>query len=349
MNIIIAFVFIFTLALFPRQVVANDGFGALGIGGVTLSKTDSIAIQQETLDISCDNIKVTYDFVNESSKDEIATIMFPLPAYNANPPESGVIAHGQPHGFTIKVDGKPVTYRTEVKATNDRGQDVTSILKSVGLTDKQIASFPFDETLIDIYHELHITKQQIAALTEAGLVDDGIPGWKINVTFVWTQKFPAKKVLHVEHAYRPFIAEGTASGYSIQDDVVWSLDKLTAGMTNEKYDFCLSKQQIARLDSLFENEKNRDNYNELPGTVVEYILTTANSWKDGIRDFTLRVHTKSKNEVVAFCFPSGFRQVGEKLYEAHEKNFKPRSDLSIYFGNASACGGGGYGEAPRFK
>lgn len=338
------------LTLLPQRVIANDGFGALGIGGVTISKTDSIAIQQETLDISCDSIKVSYDFINESSKDETATILFPLPAYSANPPESGIIAAGQPHDFTIKVDGKPVTYRTEVKATNDRSQDVTSILKSVGLTDKQIAGFPFDETLIDMHHVLHLTKQQIAALFETGLVDDdGIPRWKIHVTFIWTQKFPAKKILHVEHTYKPFIAEGTAGGYSAQDGVAWTLGKLTPGTTNEKYDFCLSKQQRARLDGLYAKEKNRDSYNELPGTVVEYILTTANSWKDGIRNFTLRVHAKSKNEVVAFCFPGGFRQVGEKQYEAHAKNFKPKSDLSIYFGNSRSCAGGKYGEAPRFK
>ena len=343
---IIACMFLFVFVLLPQYVVANDGFGALGIGGVVLSKTDSIAIQKEVLDISCDNITVSYEFVNESRFDETATLMFPLPAYSANPPESGIIAHGQPHGFTIKVDGKPVAYRTEVKATNDRGQDVTSILKSIGLTDNQIAGFPFDERLIDSGHELHLAKQQMEMLYETGLVDDGTPLWKIHVTFVWNQKFQTKKVVHVQHSYSPFIAEGSAAGYSHERGVAWSLDKLTDGPMNEKYDFCLSKQQVARLDNLFARTKNRDNNSQLPGAVVEYILTTANSWKDGVRDFTLKVHTKSKDEVVAFCFPGGFRRVGEKLYEAHAKNFKPKSDLNIYFGNAHACGNSWYGEPP---
>ena len=328
---------------------ANDGFGALGVGGVVLSKTDKIALNKEVLDISCDKIKVYYEFVNESDKDVSATIIFPLPTYHADPPESGIIASGQPHDFTIRVNGAPVPFKTEVKAIDNQGKDVTSVLNSVGLSDKQIASFPFDEKLIDTNHELQLSKQQIAMLNETGLIHDhGYPLWGINVRYIWTHNFAAKKILRVEHEYKPFISGGAAGGYRHEKGEPWVLDKYAIDRPDKRYDFCITKAQTARLEAFLARKENLDGDNEIPGTVVEYVLTTANSWKGGIRDFTLKVHSKSEDEVVAFCFPGGFKKKSPNLYEAHVKNFKPKSDLSVYFGNSRKCDSSGNGEIPQF-
>ena len=67
-------------ALAPVSGFANDGFGALSTGGVTISKTDTIALKNEVLDISCDKIHVSYDFVNESDQDEDEIVGICLPA-----------------------------------------------------------------------------------------------------------------------------------------------------------------------------------------------------------------------------------------------------------------------------
>jgi hypothetical protein len=333
-------------ALFaPLNVFANDGFAALGVGGVTIAKTDKIAIKSEVLDISCDNIQVSYDFINESSQDEDAVIMFPLPPYPANPSESNIISHGQPSGFAIKINGKTITYDTQVKATQ-KGRDVTQDLRSAGLTIEQIARFPFDETLINIHHELMIPKSQIAALTKKGLVDDGNPDWNINVTYAWKQKFPAKTIVHVEHSYHPFIAEGTASGYSGQNKELSRSIHESGG--KDIFDFCPSEQQLKQLDLLLANKENLDAFNQVPGTIIEYLLTTATSWKDGVRDFTLRIHTKAKGEIVALCFPSKLNMLSDTLYETHIDNFKPQTELSIYIGNTRECSNG-YGEPPHFR
>jgi hypothetical protein len=329
----------------PQHVCANDGFAALGVGGIKISKTNSIALQNEILDISCTDIQVSYDFVNESDRDEEALIMFPLPPYPANPSESGIIAHGQPSGFTITVNGNPVSFKTDVKARL-KGREVTQDIQSTGLTLRQIAVFPFDETLINVNHELQISKRQVEALTQKGLVVDGYPEWEIYVTYIWKQLFPAKSVVHIEHSYHPFIAEGTASGYAGRERLSRELHDLG---WKDIYDFCPSKHQLRQLDSLLAKKENLDSYNEIPGAIIEYILTTGNSWKDGIRDFKLRIHTKTKDEIVALCFPSKLNKVTDTLYEAHIKNFKPKKELSIYFGNARKCGSNGYGEAPKIK
>lgn len=109
-------IFILFACFLPLRATANDGFAAEGVGGVPIAKTNKIAVKSEVLDVSCDRIHVSYDFVNESDKDEDAVIMFPLPDYSASYPESGGYYAGQPADFTIAVDGKPVKFRTEVSA-----------------------------------------------------------------------------------------------------------------------------------------------------------------------------------------------------------------------------------------
>lgn len=325
-------IMIIAVSFNPQSIFANDGFAALGVGGVTIAKTDNIAIVNEVLDIACDKIQVSYDFINESDHDEDAFIIFPLPSYPANPSETNIVSHGQPSDFTIKVNGKSINYDTEVKATLN-GIDVTKDLMSAGLSMKQIAQMPFDETLLS-NNELQIPKAQIEDLTKKDLVIGGTPEWDINVNYIWMQTFPSKSIVHVEHSYRPFIAHGTFGGYPGWENI------------NK---FCPSKKQIRQMDKLLANKKNLDSYNQVPGTNIKYILTTANSWKDGIRSFKLRIHPKSKDEIVTLCFPSKIYKVSDTLYEANVVNFKPKTELSIFFGNAKHCGSDAFGEPPRFR
>src|SRR6266540_6400973 len=145
---------------FPQSTFANDGFAALGVGGVTISKTNKIAIENEVLDVSRDKINVSYDFINESDQDEDVLVMFPLPDYSASLPETHILAQGQPADFTITVDGKPVAFRTQLKAFQidyewknheriiTKERDVTHILKGIGLSEQEIASFPFNTKYI---------------------------------------------------------------------------------------------------------------------------------------------------------------------------------------------------------
>lgn len=354
--------FINTLILlacfFPLQASANDGFAAEGVGGVTIAKTDKIAIQKEVLDISCDRIHVSYDFINESDHDEDAVIMFPLPDYPAYHPNSGGVYAGEPNNFTITVDGKPVQFRTEVRAlTGDivwvngrqiltKEVDVTNRLKAAGLSEKEIAHFRFETKYIrgergEMHWQYPITKNKIEMLVKAGLMDGGemddtTPQWYNRVSYIWKQRFPANKVVHVEHSYRPFTSGGSNAGYSKYYDT-------------SRNEFCLSKTDIKTLNRIYKSEKNLDSYNNVPGTNIKYILTTANSWKDGIRDFTLRIHPKAENEIVSACIPVKITKVSDRLYEAKIRNFQPKQELSVYFGNALSCGVNTSGVPPKIR
>lgn len=44
------FLSVLVILILPWVVFANDGFGALGAGGIIIGKTDSIAMAKEVLD-----------------------------------------------------------------------------------------------------------------------------------------------------------------------------------------------------------------------------------------------------------------------------------------------------------
>lgn len=332
------------LTIMANISFANDGFGALGAGGIIIGKTNDIAMVKEVLDISYDTIKVDYEFVNESDHDITETIVFPLPPYKADTP-LGPYAGVMPN-FAILVDGQSVTFNTKVRAMQ-KGVDVTDMLRQIGFNDYEIAMFPFDEKLVS-NHNLMVSPDKKALLIKNGLAIDVhytvLANWENHVVYEWRQTFKAGKKVKVSHSYAPFVAIGSASGYCLEGDslIKGSRESL---ITN----FCADKKTLNILDSLYADEKNRDLLRQLSGAIVDYVLLTANTWKDGVRDFKLIIRTKSPKEVVALCFPKPLRKVNDTTYEVELKNFKPTSDLRVYFGNIKSQDGLRFGEAPVFK
>jgi hypothetical protein len=310
----------------------NDGFGALGVGGIVVGKTDAIALKKEILDLSYERISVEYEFVNESTGSITSDIIFPLPAYPAEPSESGIIAAGEPGGFTVTVDGEKVRFATGVRATIG-AEDVTGKLRSAGFTDKEMALIRFDKTMQDDNHRLLLPAERIAALKRNKLLSEegDAPAWDVHVTYQWKQTFPAGSLVKVRHTYTPFIAEGTAGGFDGVNSRRFKAAYPESGRSLAE--FCLSESQADALNSLYFAKKNLDGYGQVPGTIVRYVLTTANTWKDGVRDFTLRIRAGSPDEVVALCFPEPLKKTAPAIYEVKLKNFRPKSDLGVYFGN----------------
>jgi len=98
--------FVTMAGLNPSSSEANDGFGELGVGGIYLSKTDDISMRREILDVSYSDIQVAYDFENLADHEVTTLVSFPLPLYGAFPIQSGVIAKGQPSGFSVVHNGE---------------------------------------------------------------------------------------------------------------------------------------------------------------------------------------------------------------------------------------------------
>lgn len=315
--------------VFPTAVLANDGIAAVGVGGIVFGKTDAIAMKKEVLTISYDKISVDYEFLNESAKDVEETIVFPLPPYPAVLLPSDA-HYGQPDGFSIVVDGKPVAFKSRVSALTPKGKDVTAQLKKLGLSDTQIAN-PNVFTGLENSAPPGLTERQARELARQGLWDKGLdgPAWMAKVDYIWTQKFAANKPLRVHHEYRPFVAAG--SGSAVHGD----LEQFKQG-------YCVDPGFLAARARIMAHD-------DFDGVEVSYILTTGNTWKRGIEDFTLNIVKRKPGELVSLCFPGTIRKVDALTFQARMSNFKPAQELRIHFANVAGVRHGNSGVMPTLN
>src|SRR6202167_2365197 len=120
-----------------------------------------------------------------------------------------------------------------------------------------------------------LPKKQVQQLSSLGLVDSaiGTPLWEVVKTYYWTQIFPAHKVLHVRHEYTPSIGFELIKPEDLANDP-----------QREAAHACVDPSlQKGLADRAIKNYKTRGM--QLGMAWVDYILTTANSWKTPINAF----------------------------------------------------------------
>lgn len=317
-----------TLAAFilAPAALANDGVASVSAGGIVFGKTDAIAMKKEVLNVSHKLISVDYEFLNESGNDVEETIVFPLPAYPAAQQVSDSY-YGQPNGFKIMVDGKPVAFTSQLAAFAPDGTDVTAQLKKLGLSNAQIAhSTGFDPSVTKVPD---FSEKQYKQLAKLGLMgtDNGShePAWTVQVNYVWKQKFPVGQVVRVHHAYRPFYAGGP--GMSVMYEGF--------GKT-----YCTDDAYLNARAKVEERKQYIDTRN------VSYILKTGNTWKRGIEDFTLNIIKGKPDELISLCFPGKFKKINPTTYQVRLTNFRPSKDLEVHFGNVEDDGTDSNGVMP---
>jgi hypothetical protein len=304
--------------LFSAPAMANDGIAAQSAGGIVFGKTDAVAMKKEVLSVSASLIKVDYEFLNESKMDVEETIFFPLPEYAAGYHGSPTY-YGQPQQFSVEVDGRSKPYNTSFVARL-AGKDVTAHLRELGLTDPQIAYFPshtpFDKKIAPL------SESQRQTMIREGLLaqlydEEWVPAWTVKVMYLWQQKFPAGKVVRVSHQYAPFVAAGSAATYLGNDPAF-----------EKKYCSDQAFQKSWQRLSARAGESGVVN-----AVAVSYILTTGNTWKNGIEDFSLNLIKGKPDELISLCFPGTFSRINPTTLQVRLRNFRPRQDLDVYFGN----------------
>jgi len=165
-----------------------------------------------------------------------------------------------------------------------------------------------------------------ARLVQAGLLaDNGWPVWTSETTWHWTQVFPPGKVVHLRHEYTPWPGGEGAEWVPIES----FLQRYTTKS-------CLDVQGAAalrRVSAASEEEKRLRGYRgrRIPHAMwVDYILTTANSWKTPIRDFELTVEAP-RDWVGAFCWDGPVERLPDGRQVAHVADFVPAKELRVYF------------------
>ncbi len=335
-NLLIAF-----LLLTPPAASANDGYGGLTATGLQFGKSKTVRMVSEDLFLSPKQVRVRYVFRNDGTKDEQGEVIFPLPPIS--------LAELQMSGFAIPeeklnkenaidfiamVNGKKIAVRSERQAILEPpwdeprpasarydapGRDVTALLKGYGLP----LSWQHEKIAAIIERLPQKAKDTLQA---EGLVNfsEGEPPmlqWSIIERYHWPQTFPAGQDLDIEHRYNP-APPGGIFGWSEQQT---EIDSYRQELINT---YCIDTGTQKALGKLLRAKPGKEFSGTGQAINLDYVLTTANTWKGPIGTFHLTIDKGAPSNVLSLCM-DGIRKTGATTFEVEKKNFRPAQDLRL--------------------
>lgn len=315
---------------------ANDGYMAIGTGGLAFSVTDRVAMVSEDLFLSREEVRVRYVFRVRGTRPVTATVGFPLP-----PILAGILGEDwlegealgampdaeTPFAFTTLVEGRPVGLSRQVRAILPDPEHFASsgpeILRGAVrdiTADLAAAGIPFTFDVAEIRRALaRLDGATRTAWQDRGWVQetyDGqwLPAWALAITYIREQTFAPGRDIVVEHRYRP--ALGASVFYP-----VWELE-------DQRARYCIDGSTQRGMQRLAQRGLAEDRYPLIQE--LDYILTTAQTWAEPIGTFTLTVDKGSTDAIVSLC-ASDIRKVGPTTFSLTRRNFLPQEDIRVLF------------------
>jgi len=314
---------IILLALvFGMSSHADDSAVSVAEGGVRLSREARISMEKEVLRISDKTVAVDFDFLNESDSDITTEVGFPIPPYKLRDWEPG--DRKDFPDFRVWVDGREIKYQTEVRAKLD-GKDYTDLLRKLGFE----IDFALNDDNDDLGNRLERTFASLSPSDQSHLLSLGLVKperdyhdfeWTVYKEYHWTQTFPAHRMIHIRHEYSPEV------GYQ----------PVELGELQTKFsDACIDQPLENRLKAdVAGRTAGEGRYVYLEW--VDYILTSANTWKTPIKSFELIVEKPEPDKdhhhyYASFCWDGKIERRDASHFVARASNFVPRHELRIYF------------------
>jgi hypothetical protein len=308
---------------------ADDSSAALGAGGVTFTKTDSIRMAAEDLRISPKKVQIHFAFVNDGPKDIETTVAFPLPDVDTseywNSP-LGTTTQDPVNfvGFTARVNGNPISIRSEQRAIL-KGKDVTATLQGIGVPVNVVMGNYEKLDKLPLPKKKQLAAAKLIELDEGGNV---YPQWTIRTRFYWTQRFPAGKTVIVDHSYQP-VTGGTF--YTTYDLKPGTPD---GGRTWQK-DYCMDPPTMSRVRKMLDAQaKKKKDPNDGLGDMLQiwstdYVLSTAKNWKGGIGKFHLTLDKLRPQNTLSLCWDGDLRKSSATTFEFSATNYVPTRDVKM--------------------
>jgi Domain of unknown function (DUF4424) len=306
-------------------VRADDGAASIAAGGIVMTREPRITMQKEVLRISESNVQVDYEFRNDIDTAITTEVAFPVPAYSLDWDEHSILVQGF-DDFRLSVEGAKVRFDVEVRAKL-KGRDVSATLNKYGI---DIATFGhFDEESHFARDIRRLSGSQRSALVKAGLInpetDQDEATWSVEKKYYWQQTFPAHSVIHISHQYTPVLGSTNSVRYGLSSEK--DADPV---MVKEIASLCVDPALRNTLGGIAGRADKL-----VPYSYVDFILTTANTWKTPIEDFTLiveRPHWKNTQQnFVSFCWDGPITKIDADHFSAHLNNLVPKKELRIGF------------------
>ncbi len=327
--------FVLLLLFLAHDLKANDSSSALGTGGLVPRPNSRVAMETEELMITPDRVTVSYLFSNPTNQDEETMVSFPLPDINGADIEQTISAlRGTKTrnlsdlvDFAVVVNGKNLNVETEQRAWVG-AKDVTPLLKELKLP--LIPWFPEPEKYGSALRRLN--EAQRKKMVDFDLVSkdslenekcDSGRGWEwcpnfqyvVRISYFWRQRFPKKSKTRIVHSYIPLKGSGVGpygNGAGINPKAeMKALDD--RGFCGSESDFFLKPPRVENLCNSLQS--------------IDYILTTAKTWKGAISRFKL---TLSGMPFVFSCF-KGLKRTDIDSWEFTANDFVPTEELRLAF------------------
>jgi hypothetical protein len=305
---------------------ADDGAASIGVGGIILMKREPrIVMAREVLNISDAQVVVDYDFRNDSSADITTEVAFPIPDYVDDPdgPRADLAGFDD---FKLFVNGIPTSFKTEVRAFTKRGE-ITSMLKAYGI---DAASFAHEHPGKDgnpVNELRRLSRKQLQELDSLRAIeslDDLEPDWSVRKKYHWFQTFPAHATTHIRHEYTPVLGNSNTIGDP--------KDMKNRHPDEEYASVCPDKSLQNTLAKIWNQPRSPDDVSPLWISYVDFILTTANTWKTPIEDFTLNVerpHDPKYVFYVSFCWDGPVTRIDADHFTSHVVGLLPKKELRV--------------------
>jgi hypothetical protein len=130
-------------------------------------------------------------------------------------------------------------------------------------------------------------------------------------------------IVHIRHEYTPNLGSTNIVRYGMVPPV-------DAEMVEELKSFCIDDRLRETLSRIAESGSE-----DAPYFYVDFVLTTANTWKTPIEDFTLiveRPHDKGgSTDYVSFCWDGPVTKIDADRFSAHITDLVPKKELRIGF------------------
>jgi hypothetical protein len=325
MKITSALILAGAMALPVAPALANDTMAEIATGGLVFVRTDAVAIASEDLYISPDEVRVAYQFRNDTSEDVEAIVAFPMPNIANNPygdvslPEPGVDNF---LSFTVEAGGKPISPALEQRAFSAE-LDVTAELKAAAVPVNPVSEAAVaairrlpEAKLLDWQVRGIVTKDPYEDPDAAGW----LPAWTMKSTYWWKMKFPAGRLVPVRHTYKPSVGGTTG--------ITFFFDGKVGGPYLAEYraKYCLDAG-IER--AMVNSAKQNDGYPAYWENWISYVLTTGGHWGGStIEKFTLTIDKGDPQNLLSFC-GEGVKKIGPTTFQMVAENFYPARDLDI--------------------
>ena len=319
------FIVFISAILFTSTIVlrADDGAASVAAGGlIVFGHETRIVMAKEVLEISADKVKVDYEFRNDSDEDVTTVVAFPIPEYTLGdfdgpPPQRLAFTD-----FKLTVNSEQVVYKTEARAFW-KNKEFTELLNQLKIN---IATCDFDKKNPESNPCIDkLSLETVKKLRLLKLIDGTTPNWSVRLKYYWDQKFPAHGIVKIHHEYTPVLGSDNSFGYALDADA--------SNETKKEWNkFCVNDKLKAVLNKLSgpDSKDGGDFY-------VDFILTTANTWKMPIEDFTLIVDRaqipQAKNSYISFCWDGPVEKLDPDHFRAHLTNFIPTKELRVGFFN----------------